>query len=237
METSEFESIRELVAQAMSVLGAPSKADAGYFRLQRNIDGSTRTTLAVYGDGIGSNLIEVAFNVQAIASCLAIGTVDAEAWVSARRLRTGHEVHENPHWKYARIGIKERAELFELLEEWEVLVRSTSNSSGRSKGLTGLCRTDTLSVPFYIEPSGSKTHFLPSLRRTQGYRVGAKGKERYFSDYWEALYFLKQLHAPASRRPNASKIPGIVRCQPGDTDNFEVAYLHQEVNRNARMTE
>ena len=89
METSEFESIRALVAQAMSVLGAPSKADAGYFRLQRNIDGSTRTTLAVYGDGIGSNLIEVAFNVQAIASCLAIGTVDAEAWVSARRLQQG----------------------------------------------------------------------------------------------------------------------------------------------------
>ena len=37
--------------------------------------------------------------------------------------------------------------------------------------------------------------------------------------------------------PNAEQDTRYRQVEPGDTDNFEVACLHQEVNRNARMTE
>ncbi|GAO35627.1 hypothetical protein SCT_1018 [Sulfuricella sp. T08] len=86
-----------------------------------------------------------------------------------------------------------------------------------------------IKVPYYIEPDGSKTLFLPSVRLTKGYRIGEKGSERYISDYWEALTELRKLSAPRFRRRNKNNIPGIVTCKFGDIDEVKRSCIEDEL--------
>lgn len=85
---------------------------------------------------------------------------------------------------------------------------------------------DFVKVPFYLEPDGSKTLFLPKLKLTKGFRIGEKGAESYFSNYWEALSELSKMATPRFRRRNKNNIPGIVACRIGDME--EVSRSHIE---------
>ncbi|MBY4869287.1 hypothetical protein K6W76_22700 [Burkholderia anthina] len=220
-----FTETRRLLVQAITTLGAPSNEEAGYFRFQRLIDGSSATTLAVYGENIGSNLVELAFNIDAFAAALKLEPGQAREWVAAQRAATSREVHENPRWRYARVGIGNEAELTAFLAAWRALVTSTgvpvpaSRSGPPTEGFT--------SVPYYVEADGSKTFFLPDLKRTKGYQVGTKNRERYFADYWDALAFLKDMHKPAFRRRNGNGIAGIVTCDHGNSEDVSISYLQR----------
>jgi hypothetical protein len=59
------------------------------------------------------------------------------------------------------------------------------------------------------------------------YQVGEKDSERYFADYWEVLAFLREMPAPAFRRPNTNNMAGIVRCDAGHAEDVSVGYLQR----------
>lgn len=60
-------------------------------------------------------------------------------------------------------------------------------------------------VPFYAETDGTKTHFLPRLKRPNGFQIGEKGNEVYVEEYWLALAQLMKMSIPRFRRPNQKK--------------------------------
>jgi hypothetical protein len=90
---------------------------------------------------------------------------------------------------------------------------------------------DFVKVPFYIESDGSKKLFLPDVRMTKGFQIGAKGEERYFSDYWEALAELSKMPTPRFRRRNKNNIPGIVACKPGSVDEVKCSYIEEQIKK------
>lgn len=64
-----------------------------------------------------------------------------------------------------------------------------------------------LSVP--VAKDGSR--FNRNCRRKQGYQIGSKGSERYFSNFYDALVELKKMPTARWRRPSkTSGTPGIV---------------------------
>ncbi|KWF30942.1 hypothetical protein [Burkholderia pseudomultivorans] len=218
-----FTETRNLLVQTITTLGTPSKENEGYFRFQCLIDGSSTTTLAVYGENIGNNLVELAFNIEAVAAALKLEPGQAREWVAAQRAATSREVHENSRWKYPRVGIGNEAELAAFLAAWRALATSTTVPASRSQPLS----EKFTSVPYYVEADGSKTFFLPDLLRTKGYQVGTKNRERYFADYWDALAFLKDMDKPAFRRRNGNGIAGIVTCDHGNVEEVSISYLQR----------
>ncbi|MBR9889997.1 MAG: hypothetical protein GYB20_20130 [Oceanospirillales bacterium] len=55
------------------------------------------------------------------------------------------------------------------------------------------------------------TSFLPNCRSKNGFRIGPKGDEVLYADYWSALKALKAMPTPYWRRPSkTSGKPGIV---------------------------
>lgn len=55
--------------------------------------------------------------------------------------------------------------------------------------------------------------FLPNCRSKNGFRIGPKGAEMLYADYWSALEALKAMPTPYWRRPSKTNgKPGIVTC-------------------------
>ncbi|MDR5761472.1 hypothetical protein [Caballeronia sp. LZ035] len=183
------------------------------------------TTIAVYGEKIGTNAIEVAFNVEAVAAAINHDAAQLQAWVEARRAATGRQVHENARYGYKRVGISSEDELAAFLDAWRELTTPVAVANPRPARTTG----GFISVPFYVEGNGSKTFFAPALKHPKGYQVGRKGEEQYISDYWEALAFLKGMASPAFRRPNGNGNRGIVTCQPGNAEDVSLRYLQEQL--------
>jgi hypothetical protein len=86
-------------------------------------------------------------------------------------------------------------------------------------------------VPFYVEPDGSKTFFLPNLKRPKGFQIGPKGSEEYFDDYWQALSKLMAMKTPKFRRKNNNNIPGIVSCKPGDVEEVKLGFIEEQLSK------
>lgn len=89
-----------------------------------------------------------------------------------------------------------------------------------------------IKVPFYVESDGSKTLFMPRLRRPKGFQIGEKGNERYIENYAEALAELWKMKAPHFRRPNKKNIPGIVTCRPRDVEEVSKKYIEEQLMTN-----
>jgi len=85
-------------------------------------------------------------------------------------------------------------------------------------------------IPFYVEDDGSKTLFLPNLKSPNGYRIGAKGEEKTFENYWDALFFLFEMPKPRFRRKNKQGNSGIVTCELGDTETFQRALIEEMIH-------
>lgn len=91
---------------------------------------------------------------------------------------------------------------------------------------------DFVKVPFYIEPDGSKKLFLPDVKMTKGFQIGAKGEERNLSDYWEALAELSKMSTPRFRRRNKNNIPGLVTCKFGNSDDVRREVIEEMIKDN-----
>lgn len=83
-------------------------------------------------------------------------------------------------------------------------------------------------VPFYVERDGLKTFFLPNCRSTSGYRIGPKGSEEAFAEYWSALEQVASMKSPRFRRPNSKGNFGIVICAPNDFEDVHRDYIEAE---------
>lgn len=83
-------------------------------------------------------------------------------------------------------------------------------------------------VPFYIERDGTKTFFLPSCRAKSGYKVGPKGSEEAFADYWLALERVGSMQPPRFRRPNSEGNFGIVCCDSTAFEEVRRDYIEAE---------
>lgn len=84
-------------------------------------------------------------------------------------------------------------------------------------------------VPYYMEKDGKKTFFLPNLRMASGYRVGAKGAEKTFHSYWDALEYLHSMGPPIFRRPNGNGNFGGVKCEPDAREQVSRAFIESEL--------
>lgn len=83
-------------------------------------------------------------------------------------------------------------------------------------------------VPFYVERDGQKTFFLPSCRAKAGFKVGPKGSEELFTDYWAALERVSLMQPPRFRRPNSEKNFGIVTCELGAFEDVSLKFIESE---------
>jgi hypothetical protein len=85
-------------------------------------------------------------------------------------------------------------------------------------------------VPYYVEKDASKTFFLPACRTKGGYRVGPKGSEEVFSDYWEALERVSSMRPPRFRRSNSEGNFGIVTCELDALEDVRLDFIEKERN-------
>lgn len=218
--------IRELILSEMPQLGRASKLEDGYFRYQKSLgpEAKAKTVAAIYFRGVGTNLLEFAFDIEALAECLAVNQSAAQAWLQEMRLITSEETHQNPRYAYFRIGIKNMNQLESFLTEWGVF-SSHRVAAPRSSAPDA----DFVLVPFYVEEDGERTFFLPKLKTASGYRIGPKGNEIVITDYWEALLALSQMSPPRFRRKNQQGNLGIVTCAEGDFEEVKKAYLINEL--------
>ena len=83
-------------------------------------------------------------------------------------------------------------------------------------------------VPFYVERDGKKAFFLPSCRAKNGYKVGPKGSEEAFTDYWLALERVRLMQPPRFRRPNSKGNFGIVCCDSTAFEEVRRDYIEAE---------
>ena len=88
--------------------------------------------------------------------------------------------------------------------------------------------TEFVRVPFYVEKTGEKTHFLPARRGPSGYRIGAKMMEKVVTDYWEALAYVSAMQRPTFRRLNAAGNSGGVACGHGDFEEVRRDFIELE---------
>lgn len=88
-----------------------------------------------------------------------------------------------------------------------------------------------IKVPFYIESDGSKTFFLPNLKRPKGFQIGPKGSEVYVEDYWQALSALMAMNTPKFRRKNSKGNAGIVSCVPGDVEEVKRIFIEGHISQ------
>lgn len=89
---------------------------------------------------------------------------------------------------------------------------------------------DFISVPFYIERDGKKTHFLPALGGKGGYRIGEKGSEKLVADYWDAIAAVNAMSTPRFRRRNSEGNAGIVACKPGDVEEVSRTAIQRQID-------
>ena len=62
----------------------------------------------------------------------------------------------------------------------------------------------------FVPAADDGSQFRPTMFRTQGYQIGAKGEEIYMTDYFAALDALQSMRTARWRRPNAAGNWGIV---------------------------
>lgn len=86
-------------------------------------------------------------------------------------------------------------------------------------------------VPFYVEKDGNKTFFLPKCGAKSGFKVGPKGSEELFTDYWKALARLTTMKPPRFRRPNAEGNFGIVTCDSTALEDVRRDFIVAELAR------
>ena len=84
-------------------------------------------------------------------------------------------------------------------------------------------------VPFYVEKDGSKTFFLPNCRAKSGFKIGPKGSEEQFTDYWTALNCLIEMQTPRFRRPNSEGNFGIVKCESDALEDVRRDFIEAEL--------
>lgn len=89
-------------------------------------------------------------------------------------------------------------------------------------------KNEFVRVPFYVERDGTKTFFLPSCRAKSGYKVGPKGSEEAFTDYWLALERVASMQPPRFRRPNSEGNFGIVSCDSTAFEEVRRDYIEAE---------
>ena len=90
---------------------------------------------------------------------------------------------------------------------------------------------DFVRVPFYVEKDGSKTFFLPKCRAKSGFKIGPKGSEESFVNYWEALFRLSSMQPPRFRRPNSEGNYGIVTCELSALEDVRRDFIVAELQR------
>lgn len=83
-------------------------------------------------------------------------------------------------------------------------------------------------VPYYVERDGKKTFFLPNCRAKSGFKVGPKGSEELFADYWPALERVAEMRPPRFRRPNSEGNFGIVTCDLGAFEDVSRNFIEAE---------
>ena len=215
------------VGITMHALGNPSKFDGGYCRFQKvlGIKKTTITTLVVYFENVGANLLELAFETEAVALCVPRSATEILKWISDMCTSTGREVNINSRYKYPRIGIGSAAELENILKSWSSFVIEVDYKQHASNN-----QDDFVKVPFYIEKDGSKTLFLPELRRGGDFKIGPKGSEHSVVNYWEALEALNAMPVARFRRPNNVNNYGIVRCRAEDFDEVKKSFIQEQLN-------
>jgi hypothetical protein len=84
-----------------------------------------------------------------------------------------------------------------------------------------------IKVPFYTESDGSKTFFLPNLKRPKGFQIGPKGDEVYIEDYWQALSKLMTMSPPKFRRNNSKGNAGIVSCDQDAIEEVRLDFIEE----------
>jgi hypothetical protein len=227
MHDIEYEQIREQLAEELQALGRPSKIADRYFRFKKAVgaDKKVCTTVAVYFCDIGPNLLELAFEPGAVAQCIGVPRTEVADWISKARDATGREVHPNPRFNYPRVGIGNKNQLEDVLKDWKFFSEKESHTN-----MSNSSNDEFVQVPFYVESDGTKTLFLPQLKRREGFQIGEKGNERYVRDYWAALEELREMQVPRFRRPNGNNIPGIVACKSGDVDEVKRAYIEEQLH-------
>ncbi len=90
-------------------------------------------------------------------------------------------------------------------------------------------KSEFVSVPFYVEPDGRKTHFLPKCKEKGGYRIGAKGNEARIPDYWEALSLVTAMNPPRFRRANPQGNFGLIVCRLEDVEEVRRDFIDAEL--------
>lgn len=88
-----------------------------------------------------------------------------------------------------------------------------------------------IGVPFHIESDGSKTLFLPQLKREEGFQVGSNGREQKFSDYWTALSALKAMESPTFWRDSPENGLAAVVCEASQVDEVKRRYIEDQLNQ------
>lgn len=88
---------------------------------------------------------------------------------------------------------------------------------------------DFVKVPFYVEEDGTKTFFLPDCRTPSGFRVGPKGQEQTFVDYWQALSHVMSVPRHIFRRANKSGNFGGVVCKADDVEEVSRSHIEQMI--------
>lgn len=226
MNELEHEQLRERIVDGMRALGRPSKLENRYFRFQKALGEkkTLQTTVAVYFRDIDSNLLELAFETGAVAESIGRNITQVSDWVSLMQEATGTEVHPNSRRNYPRVGLANKDQLEDILNRWHIFCGPAAATPDAAKD-----EEEFVSVPFYIESDGSKTLFLPPLKRSGGFQIGEKEKERYIVDYWDALAALREMSVPRFRRPNKSNNFGIVACNPSDFDEVKRRYIEDQL--------
>jgi hypothetical protein len=227
MLSANQEKIQEHILGTMSQLGRASKIENGYFRTQKNLgpESKAKTVFAVYFRDVGQNLLEFAFDVDAVASSLDKNRSAVQSWLQVMRDSTSEEIHQNQRFAYYRIGILDTKQLDSFLGSWKSFCNEFLTPDIKLQ-----TDTDFVSVPFYVEENGDKTLFMPELKSPTGYRIGPKGNEIVMSGYWEALLMLCQMTPPRFRRKNHAGNPGIVTCQVGDVLEVKKNHLEKLLN-------
>jgi hypothetical protein len=227
MLSANQEEIREHILSTMTQLGRASKIDNGYFRAQKKLgpESKAKTVFAVYFRDVGQNLLEFAFDVDAVASSLDKNRSAVQSWLQIMRDSTSEETHQNQRFAYYRIGIVDTKQLDSFLGSWKSFCTEVSFPASKLQP-----DNDFVSVPFYVEENGDKTLFMPDLKSATGYRIGPKGNEIIMPGYWEALLMLCQMNPPRFRRKNHAGNPGIVTCQVGDVLEVKKSHLEKLVN-------
>jgi len=90
---------------------------------------------------------------------------------------------------------------------------------------------DFVRVPHYVEKDVTKTFSLPNCRSKSGFKIGLKGSEELFTDYWPALSRLTSMRLTRFRCPNSEQNFGIVTCKKTGLEGVRSDFIMTELAR------